>query len=485
MTGEGRAFLVEKVDYPDIVNHLLLLPQMAAATGPNLRPDAVFQANRQIHLPGQPKGAPGKWSSRQVAQAIPRRAGFVLDYTIVNGTQTDYVFQGDTTYYVTNTVQLNGTTTIEGGAVIKFGDPIGTLLQLNLNGPLICQTAPYHPAIITAKSDDSVGETISGSSGSPSGTYGYYALAFKDNGTTYDCHDIFIRHAYYAMVQFSSTDCTFYDIQIGDVVRAFALQPNAKIKSRNFLVHDATYGYYIPFGSGITLAGEHGTMHRVINLLNSPSYTVNLTNTLLISVTNNMSYAGENIETNHTDTGIFETAAAGSYYLATNIYRNAGTTNVNSDLVAALATQTTYAPTLLTADLHVDTVLDRQVARDTDTPDLGYHYEPLDYIAQSVSVSNAVLTLTNAATLGVDFDGTNFGILLDGGAHFISRGYADDLSRIVCIHAVQEGEPDSGSDYVLLADAYLSPSGAQIDLEFAHIPLMASSYFRLFEKICG
>ena len=48
-----------------------------------------------------------------------RQPGVLLDYILINSTQTNFVFKSDTTYYATNYVALYGTTTLEGGAIAK------------------------------------------------------------------------------------------------------------------------------------------------------------------------------------------------------------------------------------------------------------------------------------------------------------------------------------------------------------------------------
>ena len=45
--------------------------------------------------------------------------GLVLDYITLNSSQTNYTFQGDTTYYISGSLNLFGTNIFEGGSVIK------------------------------------------------------------------------------------------------------------------------------------------------------------------------------------------------------------------------------------------------------------------------------------------------------------------------------------------------------------------------------
>jgi hypothetical protein len=102
----------------------------------------------------------------------------VLDYpqTLTDGL-TDFVFAGNTTYYVgAGGVNLYGTTVLEP-CVVKYSNSGDA--TLTLHGPLDCRTSLYRPAIFCAKDDNSVGETISGSTGAPSGYYANPALQFR------------------------------------------------------------------------------------------------------------------------------------------------------------------------------------------------------------------------------------------------------------------------------------------------------------------
>jgi hypothetical protein len=90
-------------------------------------------------------------------------------YILLENSLTNFVFQSDSTYYVNSTIQLFGTATIEGGTVIKFDNHAAA--QLIFNGPLICRTAIYRPALLTSKNDNSAGDLVHQSTGSPTNYY--------------------------------------------------------------------------------------------------------------------------------------------------------------------------------------------------------------------------------------------------------------------------------------------------------------------------
>src|SRR5262249_35568027 len=91
--------------------------------------------------------------------------------------------------------------------------------------------------------------------------------------------------------------------------------------------------------------------------------------------------------------GVFQVVGAGSYYLADqSTNRNAGTTNVDATLLADLQKKTTYPPLVYSnATIAVDTTFGPQAQRDTDAPDLGVHYDPIDWVFGG-STANGNLT---------------------------------------------------------------------------------------------
>ena len=99
---EQRLFLIEKVDYQDVLAHLNTLPQTVAAPRNKLAPaGAPIQRMARV-FPPVPKGTPGKWVPNQYAKLDPHRKGLVLDYVTLNSSQTNNVFSAEITYFITD-----------------------------------------------------------------------------------------------------------------------------------------------------------------------------------------------------------------------------------------------------------------------------------------------------------------------------------------------------------------------------------------------
>ena len=395
------------------------------------------------------------------------------------------MFQGDTTYYISSSVNLYGTTVVEGGTVIKFNSGGLSGPDLTFNGPVDCQTSHWHPAIFTAKDDDSVGGSIIGSSGSPSGNfYGRNTIACKDTSETYQWHDIRIRYGYYGIVMFGGVTAEVSHAQIGFCARSTAAYPSTTQYFGNVLLHDGAYGLWNLLGP--TYKCEQTTFHLFEYLTSNTNATLPcLTNTLVIAVTNNVLYTGgSDVVATNDDTGIFQTVSKGSRYLEiSSSYRDSGTTNIQSALLKELRELTTYPPYLLTNTLSGDLTLSLQAIRDKNTPDLGYHYDPLDYVAQGLMLTNALLKITNGAAIGIDFEGVNYGINLDSGAMLVSLGLADRPNRFVMVHSVQEELMDYDIDYTILAETQGATVPTSVQFTFTEIPMISQSY--LINDISG
>jgi hypothetical protein len=175
-------------------------------------------------------------------------------------------------------------------------------------------------------------------------------------------------------------------------------------------------------------------------------------------------------------TGLFQGVAGGNYYLANDsTCVNAGTTNINASLAGALKQMTTFPPVLVTNNFSATTTLSSVAQRDTDTPDLGYHYDPLDYVWSNLTVNSSVtLTLTNGVAVGV-WGGT--GTTLGDSAQLISQGTPVNTNRLAPCALVQEQPLTNLSK--LLDSAFTYGSGATIYLRFTDLPMLGGTAYYL------
>ena len=174
MNIQGQYYLQEKVKYQDIQAALAKLPEQAS----NER-RLPMMASKNLVLPKAPTV---KTAARPIrlAAATPSNQGYVLDYVTLNPAYTNYTFQGDTTYYVSGALDLYGTNTFEGGAVIKYATNGSIQIVPGSSGTpgVNWKGGAYHPVVFTAKDDSTVGESTG--TGSPTGFYGSSMLYLVD-----------------------------------------------------------------------------------------------------------------------------------------------------------------------------------------------------------------------------------------------------------------------------------------------------------------
>src|SRR5262249_13230866 len=118
------------------------------------------------------------------------------------------------------------------------------------------------------------------------------------------------------------------------------------------------------------------------------------------------------------------------------------------------------------------TLLTPHVPRNTNAaPDLGYCYDPLDYVVSGLSITNATLTLANGVALGVYGSG---GLTLQSGSKLVSRGLADNLNRICPYYLAQEIATNWGSALgrVLKLPGTTMATFPEVDLRFTDLPLV-------------
>ncbi|MDB6020106.1 MAG: hypothetical protein JWR19_4595 [Pedosphaera sp.] len=430
---EGRQFLIEEVKFPAIERQIMTLPAppTPAATNQLSAGSILHRVLTQQQLP-PPKLARRSAESMKLASAAAPARGFVLDYVTLNTDTNDFTFQADTTYSIQGYVISGGAITIEGGTVIKFNN------SLDLGGSLVLNTAPYRPGILTSINDNTVGETISGSSGNPSSAEGIVYLDLEGNPSMFKVSNLRFSYAGVGLDLIGQNvelwNCQFVNCYAGIEVESGI--PLTSIGLHNVLFGSCSEAINSA-QDGLSIMAEHVTADAgfFVDWVTTPG-SLFLTNSIINGSVSAGAVATNAVVINPAGTP-FQTVGAGNYYLADNSpYRNVGTTNISADMLANLKQTTTYPPLLFTnITVSVNTTLSPQAQRDTDTPDLGYHYDPLDYLVDTFAFTNAVVTVTNGAAIA-SYNDT--GLWIQDGSAIVSIGTPLAPNWFVRYNSVQE-----------------------------------------------
>ncbi|HLX70602.1 MAG TPA: hypothetical protein VKV04_13330 [Verrucomicrobiae bacterium] len=482
---EGRQFLVEEVPIVSIASEIDSLPPYVAQAGVGTKPvvsrNLILPPQRQVHT--SPKNT-------FVAKAMPPSRGFVLDYTTMTS-QTNYTFHGDTTYYLSGTVNLSGTNTFEGGAVLKYASGASlNLVQTTITLLINTLTGDYRPVVFTAKDDNTVGDTISGSTGSPNNYYANPALEIEDSSVQ-TLSNIRIAYASQAILVSGNSAVTFYNGQLVNCQDGVTVA-DSPVYLRNVLFANVATNFNET--SAGTVDVQNGTFNN-IKYLSAESannaLTLDVTNCVLANVTNLFAGTYTNAASACTNgfyncpafgTGQltntsypFQSVGAGNYYLTNGCnFLNQGMTNIDPVLLSSLAQLTTYPPAYAYSNTTVSTTTwTLQVQRDTNAaPALGYHYAPIDYAVSGVTVSG-ILTLSNdvaVASFQSYLSGTcASGFTVGSGDWLTSVGTALAHNQICHYAAVQEQPMLWGGNalkYAILVNASSFTSSAVLYARF-------------------
>lgn len=438
---DGRTFLVEAVQFKAVKDELnqLPAPRQQAAAG---RPAGALQIARldADHRPFPParRARPKAGGEKiQMAGRPPPTRGLVLDYDL-SGSLTNYVLQADRTYYVSGQVTLRGPT-FEGGTVIKYANTNTAKIVIYDPGtyPVTWLASAYRPVVLTARDDHTVGEKIG--TNALSGYYASTGLRFGSGGTLTLEH-LRVSHA---VVGVSADETILTNrhsqfVHCGDAIDSHW----CNVILENVLIYGATNVFTGEMSVGThQVTGRHVTVNQATNLANYYDVDMNFTNSLLVNVTISDLSLHTNAVVVTSSSGLFQTVGAGAHYLTTNSpYRNAGVTNLTTRLLADLKTLTTYPPVVVTPGaLSNSLTLYPQAQRDTDQPDLGAHYQPIDYAFSHVYVNNATLTVQPGTVLGTYATNDNdYGIALFNNSTLVIEGTPANLARIVRHNTVQE-----------------------------------------------
>ncbi len=490
---EGRTILFEQVEWPEVAPLLDALPRQAnTAPGPETLPrratvERQLPARERFYARATGTGVAPSAAERSLllarrARSSPTSAepsaaspGVVLDYELLQS-QANFTFRADTTYLVTGTVNLSGVTTIEGGAVVKFA-PQSSAVRINYSGPLVCRTGPYRPAIFTARDDNTVGEVAPGSTGTPSGWYGWFGLYANGAGQSVTIEHLRFNYLY-CPVEFNGG--TGHAVRHTRIVNTrfgiYAIYQTTPVTVANVLFHNLGAGGQVFYGSGTpTIIAEHVTVRNAASLHNGVALT--LRNSLLAGVTTVQNYTADHTIQLASDAGVFASVGAGANYLAAGSpYRAAGTEAIAPTLRAELrAWGTTREPAVWTTAITTDTVWAPLVERSAGLPDLGYHYPALDYAISGLHLNNATLILTNGVAVAVY--GAS-GLTITGAGKLQGEGTPTLLNRLLRHSAVQEQSLSAwsgGFNGTLLKDDAGSSPNSEVRLRFTEWVLPAGT----------
>lgn len=229
--------------------------------------------------------------------------------------------------------------------------------------------------------------------------------------------------------------------------------------------------------SYLAYAGATGANVNAINCIFASVTSLSANGNTTFNGLNNGFYSAPSFGSSQfpTDSNPFQSVGKGAHYLAGSTFRNVGTTSINSTLAADLKHRTTYAPIVRTSDFTGNTTLSREAPRDTDTPDLGYHYDPLDYCWSGLNLISATLTLADG--VAVANYGTK-GTVLRNGAQFVSEGTPTALNRLTRYTTVQEQPLAWGTTGATIALLEFNGNASplpQVRLRFTDLSMLADT----------
>gem|GEM_PF-1653953 len=475
---EGRRFLVEEVPVDAVAEELESLP---VTTAPIAKAKPVSTAQLVLSLPvlpsrtGQAESAANPMELASAGSVSLPDSALVLDYIILNSSMTNYTFRGDTTYYISGPVNLYGTNILEGGAVLKYTNrPSATM---SLYGHLVCQTGPYRPAVFTSMHDDSVGEMIAYSTGSPSASSYGTALNFQSS-LSQTLSNIRIAYAGTALA-FAYTRATVSDAQFVNCGRGVYVVYECNVAFQNALfssMEDCAFemnATYSVNGNEISAANVTFDRIRVLCLAYGPDYYRNRLfayNCIFANITNLMEETGAYVWGSHngfynspqfganrftSPVYPFQSSGGGHYYLVPDgPFRNVGMASPGG--VAAsqfLKNKTTQPPIDFPRfyEIKGELALFPYVRRYTaGPPDLGYHYDALDYTVAALLLKGGKVTVYPGTAVGFreefspgeewwwNWWWTLIGINFLDDASFVSKGTPTQRNVFADVQNVQE-----------------------------------------------
>jgi len=322
----------------------------------------------------------------------------------------DLTFRGGRTYLVAGPVRLEGSVRFEPGCVIKFLPGRSAGLALAPGAKVAWEARPEAPIVFTASDDDSVGEAVAGSTGTPSaGPYAEVALSVEGTGPGAPVQrwsDFRISHARVAL-RWTRASAALWHFQVqrcGVAIEA----TDSTLSLRNGLIHRVDAAFSDLTGSPVD--GQQLTVARAAVLHRRPSGSpLTLLRCIIGEVADPSGFihpapeGQPNAVLPASVTNAF-VEAAGSLYLPLGSRRvrpGFGHALMDPELAAALPDMTVLPPEPLPPWVDRPLYLSPRPIRDRALAEagglnpvkLGFHHWPIDHWAEGVTVSNAPVTV--------------------------------------------------------------------------------------------
>ncbi|MEI8042377.1 MAG: immunoglobulin domain-containing protein, partial [Verrucomicrobiota bacterium] len=373
-------------------------------------------------------------------------------YIPILSSRQDFTFKNGSTYVIISPIQFYGRTTVQGGATIKFDTWQNSTIQIM--GTLVTDTKPYLPAILTCVDDDAYGDYVDWSNDAPAmHTNG---VAYLDLTLAQDTQpaisNLRLSYADQAVTIPAAAgtldvwDCQF--LQCNAALANTATNAAAMGRLHNVLLAGCQAAALCS-GTNVTITGEHVTADVTdFSTGQAQPARIGLTNSIIVGAMP----SGSAVATDHCAINptapVFQTNAAGSYYLTDGSpYHRAGTTSISQRLLSALQQKSTQPPLALPALLSIagELTLGPQVSRYTNgAPDYGFYYDALDYTVTWMTNCGKMTVLPGTAigfrkeyspTLG---HLTWLGLDLREGSAFVGQGTPTKPAVFADIQFVQE-----------------------------------------------
>jgi RHS repeat-associated protein len=461
----SRSLLIESVPFGAISANLATLGDCQPQTGSHAQAAPRVLKNSYASIASPPKPArTASLSSKnpETARLNRRPAGVSIDYIqSIGGTLgSATVFSSSTNWYVSSAVTCNGTVTIEGGAIFRYKTNTSILLNntLTLRG-----NGMYRPIIFTALDDTSLGDAMN-TTIAPSytgiinpGGYANPALNCANSVTLSNCRFCYAKAAF-ANPSASGVTVTVNHSQLINCIKGVSLTYSG-CGSASAVTINLNNVLMTSVGTPIELPSAGSSVVTLLNctidhstLWYSGAGTFKATNSIFANITDTtVSPAGDHNgfynakqfggSSRLTTASPFQTVGGGSNYISgASVFRDIGTTaGLSSSLLADLRLRTTYPPSVTSQTaLSPPLPLSPAVKRDTDTLDLGYHYDPIDYALGGATLGTVVNVLPGTVIATFGPASSSSGVTIGSGGQFICTGTATQAIWIVEYNTVQE-----------------------------------------------